>query len=185
MTLVDRTLDRPAGERESCLRAQCGDVRLFDEVWNYVRWEERMSNFLLKPLCPPVPDGGPFQAGEMVDRRFRIVREVAQGGMGVVYEAVDEKLGRRVAIKSAKSGFRQRLSPEGRNAREITHPNVCRIFEIHTAEGARGDIDFITMEFLEGETLADRLSRERLPGARRWASRGRSRRGWPSRIATA
>lgn len=50
-----------------------------------------------------------------------------------------------------------------RHASEISHPNVCKIFEIHTASTAGGEIDFLTMEFLDGETLAARLSRGRLP----------------------
>lgn len=85
------------------------------------------------------------------------MREVAQGGMGVVYEVVDQKLDRRIAIKCAKSGFDTRLRPEVRNAREVSHINVCKIFEIHTASMDQGDFDFITVEFLEGETLAERL----------------------------
>lgn len=91
--------------------------------------------------------------------RFRILREVAQGGMGVVYEALDEKLQRRVAIKIAKPGHDSRLPPEVRNASEISHPNVCRIFEIHSADG----FDFITMEFLVGITLAERLGQGKIP----------------------
>jgi serine/threonine protein kinase/Tfp pilus assembly protein PilF len=77
--------------------------------------------------------------------------------MGIVYEAFDEKLGRRIALKCARSGFGKRLPPEVRHASEISHPNVCRIFEIHTASTASGDVDFLTMEFLEGETLGARL----------------------------
>jgi tetratricopeptide (TPR) repeat protein len=83
--------------------------------------------------------------------------------MGTVYEAVDEKLDRRVAIKCAKAGFRKQLPPEVRHAREIGHPNVCKIFEIHTAAVDGGELDFITMEFLEGGTLSERLRQGRLP----------------------
>ena len=101
----------------------------------------------------------PFEAGQLLHGRFRIVREVAQGGMGIVYEAVDEKLERRIALKCAKAGFRKRLPPEVRNASDISHPNVCKTFEIHTASTDHGDVDFLTMEFLDGETLADRLRR--------------------------
>src|SRR5262249_44494262 len=63
-----------------------------------------------------------------------------------------------------KSGFHKRLPPEVRNASEISHPNVCKIFEIHTASTDHGEIDFLTMEFLEGPTLAERLFEGRLPG---------------------
>jgi serine/threonine protein kinase len=82
--------------------------------------------------------------------------------MGIVYEALDEKLDRRIALKCAKAGFRKRLPPEVRNASDISHPNVCKTFEIHTASTIHGDLDFLTMEFLDGETLADRLRREPL-----------------------
>jgi serine/threonine-protein kinase len=158
MSLVDLALARPAGERESYLRAACGgDQGLYQQVRHYVEAEERMGGFLVDPLFPPPEPEHPLEAGEVLDGRFRIVREVAQGGMGVVYEAVDQKLERRVALKCAKTGFRKRLSPEVRNAREIAHPNVCKIFEIHTASSGGEDLDFIVMEFLDGRTLGERL----------------------------
>ena len=84
--------------------------------------------------------------------------------MGVVYEAFDEKLGRRIALKCGKPGHGYRLSPEVRLATEVSHPNVCKIHEIHTEETPDGPMDFITMEFIEGETLSARIRREgRLP----------------------
>jgi serine/threonine protein kinase/Tfp pilus assembly protein PilF len=158
MSLVDLALERPAQDRESYVRSACGgDQLLFDEVWNYVRWEERMDGFLLEPLIPATADDHPLEPGELLLNRFRILREVGHGGMGVVYEAMDEKLGRRTAIKCARAGFHKRLSPEVRNASEIAHPNICKTWEIHTASGAGGDFDFLTMEFIEGRTLAERL----------------------------
>jgi eukaryotic-like serine/threonine-protein kinase len=162
MNLVESALTRPAGERESYLRDACGDdPDLFEQVWNYVQWEERMNGFLLEPYYPAsAGEEHPFEAGDLLDGRFRIIREVAEGGMGIVYEAMDEKLDRRIALKCAKAGFRNRLPPEVRHATAISHPNVCRIFEIHTASTAQGSIDFLTMEFLEGETLAERILRE-------------------------
>lgn len=165
MSLVERALSQPPETREAYLRTACtGDTELFTAVWEYVRWNDRMQDFLLEPVFRALPEHR-FQPGELLADRFRIVREVAQGGMGIVYEAQDEKLRRRIALKSAKSGFSQRLPPEVRHASEISHPNVCKIFEIHTASTARGEIDFLTMEFLEGETLAARLKRGPLPEA--------------------
>ena len=163
MTLVEEALALPSEERESYLRTACiHDSQLFDEVWKYVKYEERMNGFLLDPLYSSTPKQA-FEAGELLDGRFRIVREVAHGGMGIVYEARDEKLGRRIAIKCAKPGHRKRLPPEVRLASDIAHPNVCKIFEIHTVSLERGEVEFLTMEFLEGETLAERLRREPLP----------------------
>jgi len=166
MNLVELALARPASERTVYLQSACaGDTELLTQVWHYVEWEERMNGFLLDPLYPPAENEHPFEPGELLCDRFRIVREVAQGGMGIVYEATDEKLDRRIALKCAKTGFRKRLPPEVRNATAISHPNVCKIFEIHTASTSQGEIDFLTMEFLEGETLADRLHRGPVPAA--------------------
>jgi len=165
MRLVQVTLEQAPDQRESHLRDACGDdAELFAEVWNYVEWEIRMQGFLLDPLCAP-PPVHQLQPGELLESRFRIVREVAQGGMGIVYEAFDEKLHKRIALKCAKAGFRDRLFPEVRHASEISHPNVCRIFEIHAAETPQGQLDFITMEFLDGETLTARLKRGKIPEA--------------------
>lgn len=164
MNLVELALDLPAQQRRAYLEGACaGDSKLFDQAWEYVQWEARMQGFLLDPLYPPPLNEHPFEPGQLLDGRFRILREVAQGGMGVVYEAMDEKLERRIAIKCAKTGFRKRLPPEVRNAREISHPNVCKIFEIHTASTRHGDLDFLSMEFIDGETLAERLHRGALP----------------------
>jgi eukaryotic-like serine/threonine-protein kinase len=157
MGLVDLALAQPENQRESCLRNACsGNADLFSQAWSYVQWEARMQGFLLEPLLS-AENEAPFEPGRLLDSRFRIEREVARGGMGIVYEAFDEKLGRRIALKCARSGFGKRLPPEVRHASEISHPNVCRIFEIHTASTVSGDVDFLTMEFLEGETLGARL----------------------------
>ena len=164
MNLVELALNQPEQERRAYLQRACaGESELFDQAWEYVQWESRMQGFLLDPLYSPPLNEHPFEPGELLDGRFRILREIAQGGMGVVYEAMDERLERRIAIKCAKTGFRKRLPPEVRHAREITHPNVCKIFEIHTARTSAGEIDFVTMEYLEGETLADRLKRGPVP----------------------
>jgi serine/threonine-protein kinase len=164
ISLVESALAHPVDQREAYLTQACaGDSTLFETAWNYVQAERRMNGFLLDPFCSQSASEHPFESGELLDNRFRIIRELAQGGMGVVYEAMDEKLERRIALKCAKAGFHKRLPPEVRLATEISHPNVCKTFEIHTASTRRGEIDFLTMEFLEGEPLAECLLRGRLP----------------------
>jgi tetratricopeptide (TPR) repeat protein len=164
MSLVHLALDQAPEHRESYIRSACtGDMELLSQVMVYVNWEVRMRGFLLDPLLPATAPEHHLQPGELLDNRFRVMRLLAEGGMGFVYEAVDEKLHKRVAIKCAKAGFRRRLFPEVRHACEISHPNVCRTFEIHTASTPHGEIDFLTMEFLDGETLKARLKRGRLP----------------------
>jgi len=160
MHLVELALARPREQREVYVHKACRDnAELFDQVWHYIEWEERMQGFLLDPLYPSAPTEHSFKPNDLLDGRFRIIREVARGGMGIVYEAIDEKLERRIALKCAKAGFQKRLPPEVRHASEISHPNVCKIYEIHTTQTEQGQIDFITMEFLQGETLSDRLHR--------------------------
>ena len=105
----------------------------------------------------------PVEPGQLLADRFRVVRRIAHGGMGIVYEGFDEKLGRRIALKCARGGHGHHLSPEVRLATEISHPNVCKIYEIHTALTPQGPLEFFTMELLEGHSLAQRLQQGPVP----------------------
>jgi hypothetical protein len=160
MTLFEAAARCPAAEREAYLRNACAcDPELVEELLDRLEWQDRMGDFLIEPLISRLEVNHPFQAGDLVGERFRIVREIAEGGMGVVYEAIDEKLEQRRALKCAKPGHYRRLSPEARSALKVTHDNVCRVYEIHTAASPNGPVDFLAMEYLEGETLAARLER--------------------------
>jgi serine/threonine protein kinase len=171
MSLVESALERPPGEREQFLRAACTSGSLYDDARLRVEWEERMGGFLREAFVSwsDVADETPepaFDPGIVLDGRFRVARKVGQGGMGLVYEAFDEKLGRSVAVKCARLGFQHRLPPEARTAREVSHFNVCKVYDIHTAATPQGEIEFLSMEFVEGETLSDYLKRKgRLPHA--------------------
>ncbi|MGH9349471.1 MAG: protein kinase domain-containing protein [Vicinamibacterales bacterium] len=92
--------------------------------------------------------------------RYRIVRRLGEGGMGVVYEAHDDRLDRVVALKLMHDAMLgpvavERFWREARAAASISHPHICQIFELGEDEGR----PFIVMERLAGETLADRLAR--------------------------
>jgi eukaryotic-like serine/threonine-protein kinase len=164
MSLVDAALAQPPGEREDWLRRECGgDSRLFDQAREYIELEERMGAFLLEPFCTLELFDPAFEPGEVLEDRFRIIRKVGEGGMAIVYEATDETLNKRIAVKCAKVGFGTRLTPEVRHAREIAHRNVCKIFDFHSAGTDHGEIDFVTMEFLDGPTLTERLRDGPLP----------------------
>jgi tetratricopeptide (TPR) repeat protein len=161
MAAVAGALQQPIDERQSFLQAVCcNDPELYREAAETVEWEERMGNFLLEPLLIFKDFEKPFQPGDVISERFEIVREIGEGGMGVVYEAFDRKRNQRIAIKSAKTGFRRLLTPELESALKVRHPNICLVNEIHTAETKYGDVDFLTMELLDGESLASAL----LPG---------------------
>jgi serine/threonine protein kinase/tetratricopeptide (TPR) repeat protein len=91
---------------------------------------------------------------------YAIARKLGEGGMGVVYEARDERLERTVALKTISSlasdeTARKRFWREARAAASVNHPNVCQIYEIGEDKGEL----FIAMELLEGESLAERLRR--------------------------
>jgi tetratricopeptide (TPR) repeat protein len=107
---------------------------------------------------------------ELLAGRFRVVRLIGQGGMGAVYEAEDLELGGHVALKTVRpetaADIRtiERFKQEIYLARKVTHPNVCRLFDLFHHRSAASDVEmtFVTMEFLRGETLAERLRRGRI-----------------------
>lgn len=162
MSLVEAAMSLPPEERESYLRSSCTlDPDIHEEVRQRVEWEERMAGFLEEPVLRlRAPVERDFRPGQLIGGRFRILRSLGHGGMGLVYEAEDEKLDRRIALKCAKDGFQNRLSPEARASLEISHPNVCKLHELHTADTPGGPVDFLTMEFIDGVTLAERLKQD-------------------------
>lgn len=108
-----------------------------------------------------------FKAGDRVAGRFRIVRFIAQGGMGEVYEAEDEDLGERVALKTIRNSASDdprsldRFKREILLARKVTHPNVCRIFDVfyHKNIETHEVTTLLSMELLSGESLDKQIAR--------------------------
>ena len=100
--------------------------------------------------------------------RFRIERELGAGGMGVVYAAVDERLGRHVALKVLQPDApldherRKRLLWDARAASALTHPNIVTVYETGDSDG----VDYVAMELVPGRTLADALHAEPWPVSR-------------------
>jgi eukaryotic-like serine/threonine-protein kinase len=96
---------------------------------------------------------------------YEIVAPIGAGGMGEVYKARDTRLERTVAIKvlpphtAERSDVRQRFEREARAVSALNHPHICTLHDI----GREGGIDYLVMEYLDGETLADRLKRGPLP----------------------
>jgi serine/threonine protein kinase/Flp pilus assembly protein TadD len=161
MKIVSQARRQSPAERESFLRSACEtDSNLYHEIAETLEWEARMGSFLQQPLVALTVVGRPFRPGEVIEGRFEIVRTVGEGGMGVVYEAIDRKRNLRIAVKSAKPGFQRLLSPELEGALKVRHPNICLVNQIHTTKIDAGEVDFLTMEFLEGETLSAHLARK-------------------------
>ena len=112
-------------------------------------------------------DEGRFPAGTMLANRYRIIGLVGQGGMGEVYRASDLKLGQPVALKFLPAATAKnpqllaRFHAEVRIARQVSHPNVCHVYDIGEVDGCT----FLSMEYVDGEDLRSLLRRiGRLPG---------------------
>jgi Tol biopolymer transport system component/predicted Ser/Thr protein kinase len=96
---------------------------------------------------------------------YEIVAPIGAGGMGEVYRAKDTRLGRDVAVKvlpahlSESAELRQRLEREAKTISSLSHPHICMLHDVGHQDGT----DYLVMEFLEGETLADRLAKGPLP----------------------
>src|ERR1700728_3003406 len=109
---------------------------------------------------------GRFLPGRLIASRYRIIALLGKGGMGEVYRADDLTLGQAIALKflpdaaASDEGLLERFRNEVRIARRVSHPNVCRVYDV-------GDVDgqtFFTMEYVDGEDLASLLRRiGRLP----------------------
>ena len=157
-------------------RACSGDSELESEVVRLLAADESAGSFLEGHALSTLPPGSAglhcsiFAPGCLISGRFEILRFIGQGGMGQVYEALDRELRTRVALKAIRPDISSdprmlsRFRREVQLTRRITHPNVCRTFDIErhssaTKDGTSSDVTFLTMELLEGETLADLLRR--------------------------
>ncbi|HET7696714.1 MAG TPA: serine/threonine-protein kinase [Vicinamibacterales bacterium] len=106
-------------------------------------------------------DHGRFEPGAIFDDRYRILGRLGKGGMGEVYRADDLKLGQPVALKFLPEAVDRdparltQLHTEVRMARQVSHPNVCRVYDVGEFEGHT----FLSMEYVDGEDLASLLRR--------------------------
>jgi eukaryotic-like serine/threonine-protein kinase len=100
---------------------------------------------------------------------YEILAPIGAGGMGEVYKARDTRLDRTVAIKvlpehvSSNPELKARLEREAKALSGFQHPHICTLYDVGRQEGAAGEVDYLVMEYLEGETLATRLERGALP----------------------
>jgi tetratricopeptide (TPR) repeat protein/tRNA A-37 threonylcarbamoyl transferase component Bud32 len=190
--LFESALALKPGEREAFLDQTCShDPESRRTVEELLAEDAKAGSLLEHPpfdllgqerLCPPdagattltitdnelpsvLPPAGRLHPGQVLINRFVILRFIAKGGMGEVYEAEDRFLqGVHVALKTIlpqiadDPALRQRFEREVLLAREVSHPNLCPIYDIFHCDQPT-DFLFLTMKLLAGETLASRLRR--------------------------
>jgi len=165
-------------QRAAYLNQVCGnDVELREEIDSLLRNHDRLGDFLESPApgleevraqlaesgAPP-PSGGPFASLGRLESPvlgdFRILREIGRGGMGIVYEAEQISLGRRMALKvvpfASVLDERQltRFRNEARAAASLDHPNIVQVHSV----GCERGVHYYAMQFVEGQTLAELIA---------------------------
>ena len=157
-------MDRSAEERQSALTEAChGDTELQAELRQLLAQNDEMGKFLDGDTPPSA--ASLLNPGYLLAERYEIVALLGSGGMGEVYEAEDRELGGKIALKvihpqmSFDPATLDRFRREVQLARQVTHPNVCRVFDIGHHHRQGREIIFLTMELVRGETLSARLKR--------------------------
>src|SRR6266498_4982293 len=167
--LFQLAVERAPEERAAFLEQACHDDEgLRREIESLIGYDERVENFIESPAFEVAPelltnDRAGAMVGELIGH-YRIESLIGVGGMGEVYLARDERLGRKVALKflperlTADKMQLSRFKSEARAASALNHPNILTVHEI----GAEGNRHFIATEFIEGMTLRRLLAHGRM-----------------------
>ena len=164
--LYHAALEVDAAERAAFLARACADdAELRREVESLINSHEQAADFIAAPALEVAAE---MLAGDQTDAltgrtiaHYRVLSLVGAGGMGRVYLAEDTGLGRRVALKLLPEHFThdknqvQRFRQEARAASALNHPNILTVHEVGQVDGT----EFIVTEYVEGETLRERLTR--------------------------
>ena len=163
--LFQSALERAPEERTAFLDESCHDDEgMRQEVESLLTSHERAENFIEVPAFEAAPEFVPNDsAGALIGKligHYRIESLIGVGGMGKVYRARDERLGRKVALKLLPDSLTtdetqlSRFKNEARTASALNHPNILTVYEI----GTEGNVQFIATEFIEGITLRAALA---------------------------
>ena len=167
--LYNEALARPASERQAFLDHVCADdSELGNELTSLLNYEVKAESYLDTPAMEVVAGAmAETGGGVLIDRRlgrYQLLSLVGRGGMGEVYCAVDTRLNRLVAVKvlpsylSGEPERLQRFEQEARAIAALNHPHICTLHDI----GSDDQMPYLVFEYLAGELLSDRLSRQRL-----------------------
>jgi eukaryotic-like serine/threonine-protein kinase len=167
--LFELAVDRDAADVAAWVeREAADDSAVRAEVLSLVDHHSRAGAFLSQPIVEQaedlLADETPLAPGARVGA-YTIVRELGRGGMGRVYLASDDRLGRTVALKALAPHLmrdpaqRERLRGEARAAAALTHPGICTVYALEEIDG---DL-FIASEFVDGHTLGEEIRAERRP----------------------
>src|SRR5438045_5538926 len=171
--LFQSAVERAPGERAAFLDKSCyGDEGMRREVESLLTSHERADNFIELPAFEVASelvtnDKSSALIGKLIGH-YRIESLIGVGGMGEVYLARDERLGRKAAVKLLPPSLitddtqLTRFKNEARTASSLNHPNILTVYEI----GAEGNIQFIATEFIEGVTLRVALASGRMSAHR-------------------
>jgi serine/threonine-protein kinase len=157
----------PEQRKDFLVQACAGDDSLHEEVETLLSYEKDAESFMEKPafqkqmtsLAQDWEELSSALTGRTIDR-YQVQERVGAGGMGVVYRALDTRLGRTVALKvlppelTADRARRNRFEREAKAASALNHPNIITILDINRVEG----IDFIAMEYITGRTLQNLIA---------------------------
>jgi serine/threonine-protein kinase len=160
--VFEGALDRDPGQRLDYVTQACqGDETLVQEVNSLLRSLDDAQGFLEQPAVGEVADqitagqARKYSKGQRV-AQYRIICELGAGGQGTVYQALDTKLGRTIALKllppemaSIDDTTRKRFRREAQLASSLDHPNICTVHDLIDADGA----SFIVMQFVAGQTV--------------------------------
>jgi serine/threonine protein kinase len=154
-------LERAPTERRSYLDRACADASLRREVESLIAANEQGNASFMKQ---PAIETGTLKTGSKLGP-YEILSSLGAGGMGEVYRARDTRLDRMVAIKvlldhqTSEPGLRERFEREARAISSLNHSHVCTLYDVGHQDG----VDYLVMEYIEGETLAARLVKGPLP----------------------
>ena len=161
----------PADRRPAYLAERCGsDEALRQEVESLLAWDDaRAESFLEAPVLVRVDDAIVMKnlEGQHIGP-YQLASKIGAGGMGEVYKARDTRLERTVAIKVLTAHLaddphaRERFQREARAVAALDHPHICTLHDVGSQDPSIGSgqaMDFLVMEYLDGETLAERLAK--------------------------